>query len=391
MSLREGKRSETNHRLQNSVKPILCSSNQPPPPLISDNQKDSSCSCPPFDCICNDLLNQMQSYQQHLTNISCHSSNGYDASPYSHSAEQTANGYYNASQSNEMLFQSCDFVPFHGDIFQPEEIFQLDQPLRPSDQGQTDSARSPTIILDLGNGTNQRDLVKFEPPAWACRNQSGTTDDNSNSCGRYPVCSTNSNFSVFQQPGMDFAKIQDCQEHYGNGLLKSEENYEDRDSSFLFNSDLSCEKLKNNSNILNSEIDPRYLCFSSEESSMDQDCVPEMRYNLTDDIRQDVSDPKAYNPPEMECKLNVKNYSTDYGMFQDVLPHQDNFVDYHHHSVNKVCGNFEHGYDQKPISDPLYFLEHADVRGPCENDAINSYLQPSQIFNNQSHFQHATN
>lgn len=51
-----------------------------------------------------------------------------------------------------------DFPPFTGDLFQPEEIFQLDQPLRPDfPSNAQDVARSPPTLLDLGSGT-----IKYE-------------------------------------------------------------------------------------------------------------------------------------------------------------------------------------------------------------------------------------
>ena len=51
-----------------------------------------------------------------------------------------------------------DFPSFTGDLFQPEEIFQLDQPLRPDfPMNAQDVARSPPTLLDLGSGT-----IKYE-------------------------------------------------------------------------------------------------------------------------------------------------------------------------------------------------------------------------------------
>lgn len=342
----------------------------------------------------------MQNYQHHSTNLPCHPNNGYEPNNlWQHSTDSVTNGYYNTSQNGEIFMQSCDFTPLSGDIFQPEEIFQLDQPLRPSDQAPSDSARSPTIILDLGNGSNPRDSVKTEHQSWMCQSQSsiGATDDSSSSCGRYPSCSPDINFPVYQQsPGCgQFNKIQDCQSNYNQGVLKSEANFEDKEASFLFSCDVENEKMKvNNQNILNAEIDPRYLCFSSEYSNMDQDCVSDIRYNLTEDIRHNGVNPKNYNPPVNinECKVNGKNFANEYGLFQEMIPNQvDDFVDCHQ-TLNKICGNLETNYGQKSIQDPLYFVDHNEVRITCDSDNINSYLQQSQLFNsNQSHFSHLSN
>ncbi|KAK6623034.1 hypothetical protein RUM43_008886 [Polyplax serrata] len=386
MSLREGKRTDSGHRLQSPNRPMLYAGNQPPPPLISDNQKENSCSCPPFDCICSDLLNQVQSYQQHM-NVSCHQTNGYDPVACPHPGEEggdgtTTNGYYsNTSQTNtsDMMFQSCDFAPFHGDIFQPEEIFQLDQPLRPSDPSQTDSARSPTIILDLGTGSNQRigDPIKFEHQDWQCRNHPDDAryaNNNNNNNNNYPV----------YQTGLDY-KVQDCQDHYN--ALKTADVYDDRTGSYLFGNELQCDKLKSNGQLLNGELDPRYLGFSSEDSSLDQDCVGDMRYALCDDVRQPtLESQKVYLPGlEGECKGgHPKNYS-DYGIFQEVLSNQDGFVEYHQ-TGGKL---YDPAYSDKAQTNPLHFFEGGDVRGNCEVDGFGSYVhQTAQVFNSQAHYQH---
>lgn len=51
-----------------------------------------------------------------------------------------------------------DFPPFTTDLFQPEEIFQLDQPLRSDfSANPQELARSPPTLLDLGSGT-----IKYE-------------------------------------------------------------------------------------------------------------------------------------------------------------------------------------------------------------------------------------
>lgn len=51
-----------------------------------------------------------------------------------------------------------EFPTFTSDLFQPEEIFQLDQPLRPDFPiSSQDVTRSPPTLLDLGSGT-----IKYE-------------------------------------------------------------------------------------------------------------------------------------------------------------------------------------------------------------------------------------
>lgn len=75
-----------------------------------------------------------------------------------------------------------DFANITTDLFQPEEIFQLDQPIKPDfvTQTHTEVARSPPTLLDLGSGTIHREFKTEE--YW---NQSLSTiinDDSNNSC-----------------------------------------------------------------------------------------------------------------------------------------------------------------------------------------------------------------
>ncbi|XP_044001575.1 transcription factor glial cells missing-like [Aphidius gifuensis] len=165
----------------------------PPPPLISD--KGYSCSCPPFECLCNQQQN-MSSYQQHQQQQQQH---------YQHQTTYTQNNNNHHLQhqpsmaNNEQSFwlqepiqnhhhhhedtlgyclpsqvpqepsypfipnEDGDFAtlfPSSDDLFQPEEIFQLDQPLR-SDYTQNSQdilgTRSPPSLLDLGSG-----IIKYE-------------------------------------------------------------------------------------------------------------------------------------------------------------------------------------------------------------------------------------
>ncbi|KAK0082579.1 hypothetical protein PV325_010160, partial [Microctonus aethiopoides] len=136
-----------------------------PPPLISD--KNYSCSCSPFECVCG--------LQTSATNISAYQT--------THPHHQTSTNYSQQTPPNDppFWFQDpishqdntlgyClpnqvpqeasypDFGAFTNDLFQPEEIFQLDQPLRPDFPiNSQDITRSPPTLLDLGTGT-----IKYE-------------------------------------------------------------------------------------------------------------------------------------------------------------------------------------------------------------------------------------
>lgn len=87
-----------------------------------------------------------------------------------------------------------DFNNFSSaDLFQPEEIFQLDQPLRPGPDGfnnpvipaNSEIARSPPTLLDLGSGTIHRE---FKNEFWiheqSMTNLGINDDSNTSSCSR---------------------------------------------------------------------------------------------------------------------------------------------------------------------------------------------------------------
>lgn len=60
-----------------------------------------------------------------------------------------------------------DFPPFTGELLQPEEIFQLDQPLRPEFTMNTQElARSPPTLLDLGSGTIKYEVKQHQDQAY---------------------------------------------------------------------------------------------------------------------------------------------------------------------------------------------------------------------------------
>lgn len=60
-----------------------------------------------------------------------------------------------------------DFPPFTGELLQPEEIFQLDQPLRPDfPMNSQDVARSPSTLLDLGSGTIKYEMKHQDQTYW---------------------------------------------------------------------------------------------------------------------------------------------------------------------------------------------------------------------------------
>lgn len=96
------------------------------------------CSCPPFECMCSAMLGQQQAMQQ-----SC-----YEGIPWN---TATPHDPYHTPSHPEDLYHPCDFprdLPPLGDVFQPDEIFQLDQPLR----ADTELPQERTL-LDLNSST----------------------------------------------------------------------------------------------------------------------------------------------------------------------------------------------------------------------------------------------
>ncbi|XP_066593953.1 uncharacterized protein [Prorops nasuta] len=141
----------------NSESLQVSSRNSQPPPLISD--KGYSCSCPPFECICG-LETSLPSYQQTSSMYNHQTSSSNEPSYWLQETmgpQESTLGYCLPNQVPQEASYP-DFPPFSNELFQPEEIFQLDQPIRPDFPiNSQDSARSPSSLLDLGSGT-----IKYE-------------------------------------------------------------------------------------------------------------------------------------------------------------------------------------------------------------------------------------
>ncbi|XP_034234228.1 uncharacterized protein LOC117641192 [Thrips palmi] len=160
-----------------------------PPPLIAD-PAGSSCSCPPFECLCKPTLpfQPLQPLPPPSVNYSVAPHAGphgaQHAAPYwlddpaaamqplplAHSHAEAM--YPPPQPAQEFLVPEedmlrYDFPHIDGDLFQPEEIFQLDAPLRPMPVPQQqglgglgqqpvrscayERGQSPPTLLVLGN------------------------------------------------------------------------------------------------------------------------------------------------------------------------------------------------------------------------------------------------
>ncbi|KAF5307854.1 hypothetical protein FQR65_LT06586 [Abscondita terminalis] len=183
MSLREPKRHyKDNNQLSRTLNP---------PPLIADLDKGYSCSCPPFECICTFQSVIPVAHQQYT--------------PHSPSTYQPINQQLDSYWTQEPLHAQSyplegmvnvnnqyDFANISGDLFQPEEIFQLDQPIRTEfpQQNSTDSfSRSPSTLLDLGSGTIHKEFKSED--YWNHNLSTMMNDDSNNStCSRYNLVSS---------------------------------------------------------------------------------------------------------------------------------------------------------------------------------------------------------
>ncbi|XP_066140710.1 transcription factor glial cells missing-like isoform X2 [Euwallacea fornicatus] len=169
-------------------------------PLVTNDEK-RYCSCPPFECICSYQPSLPHQIHQHFPT----SPQGYQQTPSS----QSADSYWSQESAHVQTYPSdmttldnppYDFSGISAELFQPEEIFQLDQPIKPDyvyvsgatdvRPGSNDLARSPPTLLDLGSGTIHREMKTEE--YWP-QSGVGFLNDDSNT-------SSNSRFNVSQSP-----------------------------------------------------------------------------------------------------------------------------------------------------------------------------------------------
>ncbi|XP_022913580.1 transcription factor glial cells missing-like [Onthophagus taurus] len=175
-----------------------------PPPLINDQEKQY-CSCPPFECICVQNIQTNLQYNSHSPTSSYQPPQNLDNfwSPIDQ-VQYTSN--LNDQQQN--LSHQYDFSTINADLFQPEEIFQLDQPLKP-DFTQQDTARSPPTLLDLGSGTIHREYKTED--YWHQQNVNNVTNDDSNN-------STNSRFYFNSSPDNSQMSLNQTEINFGAKL-----------------------------------------------------------------------------------------------------------------------------------------------------------------------------
>ncbi|KAL1494671.1 hypothetical protein ABEB36_010237 [Hypothenemus hampei] len=161
---------------------------------MGTNQDKGYCSCPPFECIC--------SYQSTLPT----QTHNYPPSPQMYQPQHQVDNYWTQEPAHAQAYPSemvnletsCsyDFNSIPADLFQPEEIFQLDQPIKPDYVYVQDGARngtsgSPPTLLDLGSGIIHKELKTED--YWGQASVGSFLNDDSNA-------SSNSKFNISQSP-----------------------------------------------------------------------------------------------------------------------------------------------------------------------------------------------
>ncbi|KAL4715133.1 hypothetical protein ACJJTC_012180 [Scirpophaga incertulas] len=119
----------------------VCTPHQQPPPLIPDDQRALTCACGPFECSCRWRTEQpTEAY----------------AAPAWSPMEPQAYGAYAPTQP-----QPYQPTPTADDIFHPEEIFQLDQPIRLEFIEESNMESSPTFA-NLNENSRPENSYWFE-------------------------------------------------------------------------------------------------------------------------------------------------------------------------------------------------------------------------------------
>ncbi|XP_032529595.1 transcription factor glial cells missing 2-like [Danaus plexippus] len=128
----------------------------PPPPLIPDNQRSLTCTCGPFECNC-----RWRSES---------AAEPYAAAAWTPSEHQSYTAYIPPIQPTPAA-ASHTYDPTSlpaDDIFHPEEIFQLDQPIRLDFPLEDNTLESPPTFADLNSDTSRADdayWLEWQRPA----------------------------------------------------------------------------------------------------------------------------------------------------------------------------------------------------------------------------------
>ncbi|XP_013133987.1 PREDICTED: transcription factor glial cells missing 2-like [Papilio polytes] len=112
-----------------------------PPPLIPDNQRVLTCACGPFECTCR--WRAEVPVEPYVANTWPSESQAYASYPAP------------APPAPTLQQQTYDTSLPADDIFHPEEIFQLDQPIRLDFPMEETTLESPPTFADLNNDNSR--------------------------------------------------------------------------------------------------------------------------------------------------------------------------------------------------------------------------------------------
>lgn len=158
------------------------------------------CSCPPFECICSFTATNASSVNYSSISPSNTSYQHQPLIPDNCWMQEPghAQTYPTELAGPTLNSHQYDFANLTADLFQPEEIFQLDQPIKPDlvqhHPVQSEMARSPSTLLDLGSGTIHRE---FKNEDYWSQSMASIIDDGSNSSSsRFPNSPDNSQITA---------------------------------------------------------------------------------------------------------------------------------------------------------------------------------------------------
>ncbi|XP_053624892.1 transcription factor glial cells missing 2-like isoform X2 [Plodia interpunctella] len=130
----------------------ICNPHPQPPPLIPDNQRSLTCTCGPFECSCRWRPDHpAEAYApQSWSPVEPHQYAAYVPAAHPAPAPSLPNQQYDPTA-----------LPAD-DIFHPEEIFQLDQPIRLDFPMEESTLESPPTFADLNENSRPEDAYWLE-------------------------------------------------------------------------------------------------------------------------------------------------------------------------------------------------------------------------------------
>lgn len=248
-----------------------------------------SCSCPPFECVCPSRL--CPPTTSHLLHPQSTCSN-IDPNSYwlQEPLPDNTEPFFDSTSSTSM---SYDFS-LTNELFQPEEIFQLDQPLRANEftaHVGTNASKSPTTLLDLGSGTIHRSTLKKEPePYWMLPASSANVDDSNSSC-RVPQCSPGvQQCSTIGEPFRE----EDCSLNRMNFNPDAVQRMSLGFMNFHFDENKDYPKFDQ------PHEDPRLYSFAGEDENRFHSCEDSFKMELNHQTCDIVQDYSPYIVPEIQ-------------------------------------------------------------------------------------------